>query len=180
MDQCPACLMCWYSCLILWQDEYRHLIAGGTAAPKTLPNPSPDWLSDRSWAEILTLPCLVKKQFLLELAPFQISQYCIAICSQHLQHLQKTLAMTAADSNEFLTAKSPIGPCSFLHASSIFSTSFACAWIKLSIGCSPSLFYCCVYPRVITLPSTVLLGNHLPVNGTRLSIISSAFLFYAV
>jgi dynein heavy chain len=39
-------------------DEYRHLIAGGTSALKTLPNPSPDWLSNRSWSEILTLPCL--------------------------------------------------------------------------------------------------------------------------
>eukprot|EP00118_Oscarella_pearsei_P012540 m.93002 g.93002 ORF g.93002 m.93002 type:complete len:4173 (+) comp36767_c0_seq9:102-12620(+) len=40
--------------------EWRHLIAGGTQAAKELPNPSPDWISQRSWSEILTLPSLEK------------------------------------------------------------------------------------------------------------------------
>jgi len=35
-------------------------LAGGTHKPKDLPNPSPDWLSDRSWGDILTLAALPK------------------------------------------------------------------------------------------------------------------------
>lgn len=34
-------------------------IAGGTTASK-LPNPSPDWISERMWKDILTLPILPK------------------------------------------------------------------------------------------------------------------------
>ena len=34
------------------------LIAGGTGGPTELPNPSPDWMSDRIWKDILVLPTL--------------------------------------------------------------------------------------------------------------------------
>jgi dynein heavy chain len=37
------------------QDEYRHFVAGGTAQVKEMPNPAPDWISERSWLEILSL-----------------------------------------------------------------------------------------------------------------------------
>jgi dynein heavy chain len=39
-------------------DEWRYLISGGTSAPKKLPNPASDWLSERSWSELLTLASL--------------------------------------------------------------------------------------------------------------------------
>ena len=35
-------------------------MAGGTAKPKELANPAPDWLSERSWSDILTLTALDK------------------------------------------------------------------------------------------------------------------------
>ena len=40
------------------QDEWRHLISGGTTVPQRLPNPASDWLTDHTWSDILTLPCL--------------------------------------------------------------------------------------------------------------------------
>ena len=40
------------------QDEWRFLLAGGTTKPKDLPNPAPEWLSERSWMEVLTLSAL--------------------------------------------------------------------------------------------------------------------------
>ncbi|CAG5117460.1 unnamed protein product, partial [Candidula unifasciata] len=39
-------------------NEWRWLIAGGTHIPKELPNPAPDWLSVRSWNDILTVAAL--------------------------------------------------------------------------------------------------------------------------
>jgi dynein heavy chain len=42
------------------QNEWRLLIAGGTHKPKELPNPAPEWISKRSWNEILTLSSLPK------------------------------------------------------------------------------------------------------------------------
>ncbi|XP_066265765.1 dynein axonemal heavy chain 1-like isoform X2 [Branchiostoma lanceolatum] len=41
-------------------DEWRYLLAGGTIVPKELPNPAPQWLSARSWGDILTLQALPK------------------------------------------------------------------------------------------------------------------------
>ncbi|KAH9525061.1 Dynein heavy chain 1, axonemal, partial [Bulinus truncatus] len=38
--------------------DWRWFIAGGTVVPELLANPAPDWLSVRSWNEILTLPSL--------------------------------------------------------------------------------------------------------------------------
>jgi len=40
-------------------DEWRWLLAGGTVVPEKLPNPSPDWISDRSWGDFLMLAALV-------------------------------------------------------------------------------------------------------------------------
>ena len=48
----------WYMYIICLQDEWRQLIAGGTHTPKKLPNPTTGWLSNRSWADFLTLPAL--------------------------------------------------------------------------------------------------------------------------
>ncbi|XP_059176982.1 dynein axonemal heavy chain 1-like [Physella acuta] len=45
---------------IIDMNEWRLLIAGGTTRPKDLPNPAREWISDRSWSEILTLPSLPK------------------------------------------------------------------------------------------------------------------------
>ena len=39
-------------------DEYRFFLAGGAIRPKQLDNPSADWISERSWNEILTLESL--------------------------------------------------------------------------------------------------------------------------
>ncbi|KAL3881803.1 hypothetical protein ACJMK2_028195, partial [Sinanodonta woodiana] len=38
--------------------EWRFLLAGGTIKPAELPNPAPEWLSVRSWNDILTLAAL--------------------------------------------------------------------------------------------------------------------------
>ena len=35
-------------------------MAGGTHKPKELPNPAPEWLSERSWGEVMILPSLEK------------------------------------------------------------------------------------------------------------------------
>ena len=40
------------------QDEWRYLISGGTVVPDKLDNPAPDWISERMWLDILTLPAL--------------------------------------------------------------------------------------------------------------------------
>ncbi|XP_076467002.1 dynein axonemal heavy chain 1-like [Babylonia areolata] len=39
-------------------EEYRLFVAGGSAMPVEKDNPAPDWMSDRSWKEILTLAVL--------------------------------------------------------------------------------------------------------------------------
>ncbi|CAH8511378.1 unnamed protein product [Dicrocoelium dendriticum] len=39
-------------------DEYRYLLAGGTHKPREVPNPAPEWISDRMWGDILTLTAL--------------------------------------------------------------------------------------------------------------------------
>ncbi|XP_077969677.1 dynein axonemal heavy chain 1-like isoform X2 [Styela clava] len=41
-------------------DEWRWLLAGGTVTPAKLSNPAPDWISDRSWGDILMLAALPK------------------------------------------------------------------------------------------------------------------------
>ncbi|XP_070190635.1 dynein axonemal heavy chain 1-like isoform X2 [Littorina saxatilis] len=45
---------------IINMDEWRHLVAGGTTKPKELENPAPEWISERSWNEILVLGALPK------------------------------------------------------------------------------------------------------------------------
>lgn len=35
------------------------MLAGGTLVPKELPNPAPDWLSDRAWGDVLKIQALV-------------------------------------------------------------------------------------------------------------------------
>jgi dynein heavy chain len=42
------------------QDEWRHLVAGGTHKTMELENPAPEWLLERSWNDILTLSALPK------------------------------------------------------------------------------------------------------------------------
>lgn len=41
------------------QNEWRFLLAGGTIIPNESENPAKDWLSERSWREILMLSNLV-------------------------------------------------------------------------------------------------------------------------
>ncbi|KAF6774187.1 hypothetical protein AHF37_07990 [Paragonimus kellicotti] len=45
---------------VLSQDEYRYLLAGGTTKPREVPNPAPEWISDRMWGDVLTLTALPK------------------------------------------------------------------------------------------------------------------------
>ncbi len=35
--------------------EIRYLMVGGTATSPDIPNPAPEWLSDKSWANIIEL-----------------------------------------------------------------------------------------------------------------------------
>ena len=52
--------------LPLLQDEWRFLIAGGTTATVSLPNPAAKWLTDRAWGDILKLTALPKYRSLPE------------------------------------------------------------------------------------------------------------------
>ena len=45
---------------VFTQDEWRFLLAGGTSKPKEIPNPCEEWLSSRSWNDILTTGVLTK------------------------------------------------------------------------------------------------------------------------
>lgn len=45
-------------CFFFLQPEWRYFLAGGTTKPKEIPNPSPDWISPRSWNDILTTAAL--------------------------------------------------------------------------------------------------------------------------
>lgn len=44
--------------LYFFKDEYRFFLAGGTIRPKQFDNPSPKWISERAWGDILTLESL--------------------------------------------------------------------------------------------------------------------------
>ncbi len=57
------------------QDEWRFLLAGGSHKPKELPNPAHDWLSERSWGDILTLPALPKFAEFATDFPNHLSKY---------------------------------------------------------------------------------------------------------
>jgi len=50
-------------------------LAGGTSRPKELANPAPDWLSERSWGEILTLAALNKYADFAQDFPNHLSAY---------------------------------------------------------------------------------------------------------
>ncbi|XP_064629143.1 dynein axonemal heavy chain 1-like isoform X2 [Lineus longissimus] len=39
-------------------DEWRFMLAGGAVKPKDIENPAPEWLSERSWGDILTMGAL--------------------------------------------------------------------------------------------------------------------------
>jgi len=41
-------------------DEWKWLLSGGTSTPEKLPNPCSEWISDRSWQDVLMLPALPK------------------------------------------------------------------------------------------------------------------------
>lgn len=51
---------------VVLQDEWRFLLAGGSAIPKEIENPAQDWLSDRAWSEILRLPILVSANVMVK------------------------------------------------------------------------------------------------------------------
>lgn len=58
------------------QDEWRFLLSGGTHKPQELTNPAPQWISSRSWQEILTVAALPKfasfaKEFSASLEDFK-------------------------------------------------------------------------------------------------------------
>uniref|UniRef100_A0A669PS64 Dynein axonemal heavy chain 3 n=1 Tax=Phasianus colchicus TaxID=9054 RepID=A0A669PS64_PHACC len=47
-------------------EVWRFLLTGGVALDNPHPNPAPDWLSDRSWAELVRASCLRSLQGLME------------------------------------------------------------------------------------------------------------------
>ena len=52
------CIAQFPATITLPQDEWRHLIAGGTTTPQKLPNPASEWMTEKVWSDILTLPSL--------------------------------------------------------------------------------------------------------------------------
>lgn len=67
--------------------EWKWLLAGGTYVPDDLPNPSPDWISDRSWGDILMLAALVGDLLALF---FCLSLF--SFFSQHFRNLREILS----------------------------------------------------------------------------------------
>ncbi|OXB58804.1 hypothetical protein ASZ78_016002 [Callipepla squamata] len=47
-------------------EVWRFLLTGGVALDNPHPNPAPDWLSDKSWAELVRASCLTNLQGLME------------------------------------------------------------------------------------------------------------------
>ncbi|NXN32332.1 DYH3 protein, partial [Nycticryphes semicollaris] len=47
-------------------DVWRFLLTGGVALDNPHPNPAPDWLSDKSWAELVRASCLTNLHGLME------------------------------------------------------------------------------------------------------------------
>jgi len=47
-------------------EVWRFLLTGGVALDTPHPNPAPDWLSDKSWAEFVRASCLTNLQGLME------------------------------------------------------------------------------------------------------------------
>lgn len=47
-------------------EVWRFLLTGGVALDNPHPNPAPDWLSDKSWAEFVRASCLTNLQGLME------------------------------------------------------------------------------------------------------------------
>lgn len=39
-------------------DEWRYLLSGGSVRQQEIPNPAPEWISDRMWGDLLTLDAL--------------------------------------------------------------------------------------------------------------------------
>ena len=44
--------------MIIFQDEWMHLLSGGSSIDNEMDNPSPDWISSRNWTEILMISSL--------------------------------------------------------------------------------------------------------------------------
>ena len=44
--------------ILRYQEEWMHLLSGGTNMVAELENPAPEWISSRSWQEILTVGSL--------------------------------------------------------------------------------------------------------------------------
>lgn len=42
------------------QEEWRWLLAGGTYIPEKMDNAATEWLSERSWNDLMMLAALVK------------------------------------------------------------------------------------------------------------------------
>ena len=70
-------------------NEWRYLIAGGTTIPKQMPNPAPDWISDRAWTNILTIPSLPPFKTFAEEFPLNVQDFKRMFDSQepHREHL---------------------------------------------------------------------------------------------
>ena len=40
------------------QEEWRYLLSGSSTRKREIPNPAPEWISDRMWGDLLTLDAL--------------------------------------------------------------------------------------------------------------------------
>ena len=72
-----------YLLLVIVQDEWRYLIAGGISKAADIPNPSPDWISSRIWGDVLSLSAVEKFEpivhtFSENVEGYKVSSLCFA------------------------------------------------------------------------------------------------------
>ena len=84
--------------ILRYQEEWMHLLSGGTNMVAELENPAPEWISSRSWQEILTvgsLPTFAKfpgsfykhlvhyKEYFDSIEPHRLNQF-LTVIQQYL------------------------------------------------------------------------------------------------
>lgn len=134
-------------------DEYRFLLTGNTAVDKSLPNPASDWLSPRSWEEILKLSGLPKFAGFETEFPTHVEVYKQIFDSPaphreklpgrwdaELDQLQKILVLRALRPDRILSAVQDFVGANLGQRFVEPQTSELAALYKESTACTPLIF----------------------------------------